>query len=828
MRQVFIIVVFVSIASLSFGQQKLKLWYEQPAEAWVEALPLGNGRIGAMVFGGVEEEVIQLNEGSLWSGGPRKHQVNPQAHTYLAPLRKALAEKDFSKATALAKKMQGHYTESYLPLGNLRIRQTFKQEQPPSQYYRELDIEHAIARTRYEQDGVNFTREVYVSAPDSVLVMKINADKIGALDLFFTLESQLRHEKFPQGAFELHMQAKAPARVDPSYYNPPGREPIIWEAPRGCDGMRVRTILHVQATDGKVQSDSVGVHVKGATNVIVFLAATTSFHGFDRCPDKEGRDEVALATRHIERVGKQEEAILRERHIQDHRSFFDRLHFCLTDTTMYSTGVQRSLPSDLRLRLYGYGQADPDLEVLYFQYGRYLLIASSRPGGTAANLQGLWNKDLRPPWSSNYTININTQMNYWPAESANLSELHRPLLDLIGNLSVTGRLTAQEYYRAKGWVAHHNTDIWGLSNAVGNMGDGDPLWANWYMGGAWLCQHLWEHYAFNGDIDYLRTQAFPIMKEAALFCLDWLVEKEGYWITSPSTSPENLFRYGGEQVSICEGATMDIAIIRDLFSNVIKASEILDTDSEFRQELLDKRSKLLPYQIGKQGQLQEWREDYEEVDPHHRHLSHLFGLHPGKDISPLTTPVIAQAAERSFALRGDGGTGWSKGWKINFAARLLNGNHAYKMIREIMRYNDPTALTGERGGTYPNFFDAHPPFQIDGNFGATAGFIEMLVQSHLGEIHLLPALPSAWRAGRMTGIKARGNFEVAVHWEDGELTSAEIKSNGGQRCVIRTEQPVRIDSVSAPIKIIREGKYYVYSFETEVGRKYTLQRDDSQ
>lgn len=823
MRKLFVVIFLCSGFSLGYGQQQLKLWYEQPAEEWVEALPLGNGRIGAMVFGRVEEELIQLNEGSLWSGGPRKDNVNPEAYMYLEPIRQALAVKDFMKAQELTKKMQGHYTESYLPLGDLRIRQTFARAGRPSQYYRELDINNAVALTRYEHDGVVYTREMYTSAPANVLVVKIKASKPKALHLHLGLESQLRHETFPEGQHELHLQGRAPARVDPSYYNPKDRDPIVWQDPQGCNGMRVRTILNIQATDGKVSSDSTGIQIKDATEVVALYTAATSFNGFDRCPDKDGKDEVALAKRYIASASGQDEESLREHHISDYRSFFDRLHLKLADTAVYTDGVQRKLPSDLRLKLYSYGQHDPELEELYFQYGRYLLIASSRPGGTAANLQGIWNHHFRAPWSSNYTININTQMNYWPAESANLSELHRPLLDLIEDISETGRLTAQEYYRARGWVAHHNTDIWALSNAVGNVGDGDPVWANWYMGGAWLCQHLWEHYAFNGDKDYLRNEAYPVMKEAALFCLDWLVEKDGYWMTSPSTSPENLFWHDGKPVSVSEGTTMDIAIIRDLFSNVIQAAELLDVDVDLRQELTDKRLKLLPYQVGKQGQLQEWREDYEEVDPHHRHLSHLFGLHPGKDISPLISPELAQAAERTFALRGDEGTGWSKGWKINFAARLLDGDHAYKMVREIMRYNEPGSLTGERGGTYPNFLDAHPPFQIDGNFGATAGFIEMLVQSHLGEIHLLPALPTAWPKGDVRGVKARGNFEVDIQWESGALQKASIKSIIGGRCHVRTEYPVQTSGV--PMELKREGKYYVYSFDTEAGGTYILERE---
>ncbi|MDP4270562.1 MAG: glycoside hydrolase family 95 protein, partial [Bacteroidota bacterium] len=451
--------------------------------------------------------------------------------------------------------------------------------------------------------------------------------------------------------------------------------------------------------------------------------------------------------------------------------------------------------------------------------GRYLLIGSSRAGGQPANLQGVWNDSLRPPWDSKYTCNINTEMNYWPAEVTNLSEMHTPLLKWIQNLSVNGKETAKEFYKARGWVAHHNSDIWGMTNPVGNKGDGDPQWANWYMGANWLSQHLWEHYAFTGDKEFLRKEAYPVMKEATLFCFDWLVEKDGYLITSPSNSPENVFVTGkNEKYSMTEGSYMDIEIIRDLFTNVIEASEALNMDKDFRQQVIAKRNKLLPYKIGSRGQLQEWMRDYQEEDPHHRHTSHLFGLHPGRDISPLKTPELAQAANRTFELRGDGGTGWSKGWKINFAARLLDGNHAYKMIREILNYVDPTK--GGTGGTYPNFFDAHPPFQIDGNFAATAGVSEMLLQSHLGEVHLLPALPKAWPAGEISGLKARGNFEVNISWSNHKLAKASVKSVKGNQCTIRTDIPVEISGVTS--KQTTDGKYFLNTFSTKAGLTYEI------
>lgn len=810
-------IIFLCLAwSGVFAQQNLKLWYEKPATEWVEALPVGNGQIGAMIFGGVDEELIQLNEGTLWSGGPRKANVNPESHKYLQPIRDALAQKDYFKAQELTKKMQGLYTESFMPLGDLKIKQTFKNNRVAANYHRELDISNAVSVTQFTKDGVTYKREVFASAPDNVIVIRFTADKPGTLTLDLNLDSKLKPQINVENGNELHMQAKAPAGVDPNYFNKAGREAILWSDPSGCNGMRVRTILKAINEGGTLTADQEGLHLKDANGLVVYLTATTSFNGYDKCPDSQGKDEKAIAKATIARVGIQNAELIKKKHIEDYKSFFDRLSLKIDAPGV--NPVNDKLPSELRLRSYAYGNNDPGLEILYFQYGRYLLISSSRGDGSAANLQGIWNKEMRPPWSSNYTININTQMNYWPAESGNLAELHKPLIHFVKNLSKTGALTAQEFYKAKGWVAHHNSDIWALSNPVGNVGEGDPVWANWYMGGAWLSQHLWEHYAFNGDNEYLKNEAYPVMKEAAIFCSDWLIERNGYLVTSPSTTPENLFWIGDKRISVSEATTMDMAIIRDLFRNVIEASEILGVDKKLRDELIQKKAKLFPYKIGAEGQLQEWSEDFKEVDPKHRHLSHLFGLHPGRDISPLTTPELAKATERTFELRGDEGTGWSKGWKINFAARLLDGNHAYKMIREIMRFVEPNA--NGVGGTYLNFFDAHPPFQIDGNFGATAGFIEMLVQSHLNEIHLLPALPDAWPSGEVKGIKARGNFEVDVTWKDGQLSQATLKSIIGGNVTLRTEKPITVNGTKATQK--KDGKYYLNTFSTQKGTTYSI------
>lgn len=816
MKKYFILSLMIFISTLSFSQQDLKLWYGKPAAVWTEALPVGNGRLGAMIFGGVEEELIQLNEATLWSGGPVKANVNPGAFNYLEKSRAALFAGDYAGADKLVKNMQGLYSESFMPLGNLVIKQSFTNKDA-SNYFRELNIQDAISTTRFTINGVNYKREVFASAPGAVIVVRLSCDKPKQINISVGANSLLQNQQKILSSNELVLKGKAPAHVDPSYvgYN---EQPVVYDDTLSCRGMRFELLVKATSKDGIISTGTSGINIKNASEVLILVSAATSFNGFDKCPDKDGKDEHALATAYLAKAALKNYATLLQDHLGDFHKYFNRVSLSLNPTEK----SRSSLPTDERLDAYTKGRADAGLEALYFQYGRYLLISSSRTPGAPANLQGIWNKELRPPWSSNYTTNINLQMNYWPVEVANLPEMFPPLFDLIKNLAVTGMETAQSYYHARGWVVHHNSDIWAVSNPVGDLGKGSPMWANWYMGANWLSRHLWEHYQFTGDKQFLRT-AYPIMKGAALFTLDWMVkDKDGYLVTAPSTSPENVFYYDStKQGDVSIATTMDMGIIKDLFTNIIEAGEVLNTDKPFIDSLTAKKKQLYPFHIGAKGQLQEWFKDHEDVDPHHRHTSHLYALHPAHEISPLTTPALANAAKRTLQLRGDDGTGWSLAWKVNMWARLLDGDHAYTLFKNLLRLTKENNTTYNKGGgAYANLFDAHPPFQIDGNFAGTAGVAEMLLQSQHNELHLLPALPGAWKSGAVKGLVGRGNFITDINWNDGKISGAKILSRMGGVCKVRTAQPVFIKEMSIQSKPSTIG--YELSFIAVKGKIYTV------
>jgi len=788
----FILQIFISGCNRKDLSQNF-IWFDKPAAFFEESFPLGNGFIGMMVRGGAPEEDLILNESSLWCGGPVDLNMNPDAWKNLQDVRKALFSENYMLAEQLVRKMQGKFSESYAPLGNLKI--VFNHPDSIQNYKRTLDLSTGIAVVDYSCGNNQFHREFFVSYPDRIAVISLRGEPRASMNFTLFSTSQLKF-KTSGDKSDFIMDGLAPVHAEPNY-NQNVHDAIIYDSTGR--GMRFRMIARVLKTDGKTFSDNTGLHVENASEALILVSIATSFNGSEKDPGLEGTDEKKMAADYLEKASSLSYEDLKSRHLNDFSSLFNRVTFSIDNST------SPDLPIYQRLINYKDSVSDPELESMYFQFGRYLLISSSRPGGIPANLQGIWNPHMRPPWSSNYTANINAEMNYWPAEVTNLAEMHEPLMDFIGKLSGTGKITALTFYNCGGWCCSHNSDIWAMTNPVGNFGNGDPVWANWSMAGPWYSLHLYDHFAFNCDTTWLRDYAWPLLKGAARFCLDYLVEEpRGYLVTAPSTSPENKFRMpDGFVGSTLYGGSSDLALIRGLFNKTVIVSEILKSDSEFAGEVKSALDKMYPYQIGKKGNLQEWYHDWEDSDPQHRHMSHLIGLHPDNQISPLTTPDLANAVKRSLEIRGDGGTGWSKAWKINMWARLLDGNHAYKMLRTHLNYVSPSPGTQySGGGTYPNLFDAHPPFQIDGNFGGTAGIAEMLLQSHLNEIHLLPALPDAWKNGKITGLRARGGYTVDQEWKNGKLKKAIIYPDFNGSVRIRYLDKTTTLNVTAGKKIV--------------------------
>lgn len=743
------------------------LWYKQSASKWVDALPIGNGRLGAMVFGGAPQERIALNEDTLWSGYP-KDWNNPAAPKSLPRVRKlVLEDKNYHGADEECHKMQGPFNQNYEPLGDLLL--DFDHVGDVTGYRRELDLDSAIATTIYQVNGCRYTREIFASHPSQLIIMRLKSSEKGRLNFGLRWKSQLQASSAPGNANQMLLKGKAPSQSDPNYKNSPN--PVQYDDSAG-KGMYFAAVLEVHSTDGPLeQHDDGTISIQNASAVVLLIGMATGYRGYSVLPDRSAAEVVALASHPIASVRNISYEQLRRKHSTDHRALYRRVELSLGGKAGADT-----LPTDERVRQHG-DSIEPSLLTLYFNYSRYLLIASSRVGSQPANLQGIWNEEVRPPWSSNWTSNINVQMNYWHAETCNLAECHLPLFEMTRELSVNGRITAQTNYGAPGWVSHHNIDLWRQSGPVGDY-VAAPTWANFAMSGPWLCAHLWEHYEFSKDPTFLRETAYPIMKGSAEFCLNWLIDDgNGGLTTCPSVSTENLFlAQDGKPASVSAGCTLDLNFIRELFGNVAQAANLLNLDAAFASQLRSALQKLPPYKVGRFGQLQEWSEDFAENEPGHRHMSHLYGVYPGAQITPHRQPNFMGPARKSLERRlahGGGATGWSCLWAICLWSRFCDGNMALESLRKLLQTNTGINLFNI------DFWDKKYLFQIDANLGAAGAIAEMLLQSHDGEVAFLPALPNAWREGSVYGLRARGALEVSMSWKERAIDSATVRALRG-------------------------------------------------
>lgn len=780
-----------AIAAFTASAATPIIYFDRPADFFEETFVIGNGTQGGIIYGDPSRERISLNDITFWTGEPDTTVYTPGAYKTIPEIRAALDAGNYQLAQELQKKIQGHYTNNYQPIGNLFI--DFADKSEATHYSRRLNISDATAKVAYTKGDNEITTEYIASAPDSILAIRISAQR--PIDFTLSFESPIKKVTVNSSTKGIIADGNASYSSLPNYVDMPADQKMLYDDNRG---IRFRTVIRAISPGATVTPESDGtLTINGATETIILAAIATNFNGANNNPATNGTDFRAIASRKADRAEKKAYNDLLKDHIADYTSLFSRVNLDLGE----SAAELNEMPTDLRLLNYTDNNAyDPDLEELYFDYGRYLLISCSRTPRVPANLQGLWNEYLLPPWSSNYTTNINVEENYWPAEVTGLSELHMPLLSFIKQLPVTGKDTAREYYGVdRGWCLGHNSDIWAITNPVG-LNSGDPQWANWNMGGAWIASHIWEHYLFTRDLDFLQ-EYYPTLKGAAEFCLGWMIEdKDGNLITSPSTSPENNFiAPDGKPAATSAGACADIAMIRQCLSDTREAALTLGSDAELVKEIDAALAKIAPYKIGKAGQLQEWAIDFKEQDPQHRHQSHLYGLFPGHHISIEKTPELAKAAAKSLEIKGDNTTGWSTGWRVNLLARLADSEKAYNMYRRLLKFVSPDGYKGpdkrKGGGTYPNLLDAHSPFQIDGNFGGTAGVAEMILQSTPESIILLPALPEQWKDGSVTGLRTRNGAIVDVDWTDGMVSSLRITP------IIDTDITVNVNNETIPVNL---------------------------